>query len=235
MIRVEVRPAEGGGLSNWRWTAGPADTLGRNWLASPNRTLMERLVADEWAEQPETLQPAAMPLTRLLKRRDRRRLAELMAATRADAARYAESDLLCYRADAPEALAERHALAYDPVLDWAAERLWPHASPSPPESCMSPSRPRRWPPSARRLGRHRRSRSRSRRLALTTSLTGSVLLALAVAHGRLTPEEAWRAAHIDEDFQAERWGVDDGAAARREARWREMEAAASALAALRGD
>ena len=64
-----------------------------------------------------------------------------------------------------------------------------------------------------------------------TTLTGSALLALAVARGRLSPEEAWRAAHVDEDFQAERWGVDAEAAARREARRREFEAAALAARA----
>ena len=69
-------------------------------------------------------------------------------------------------------------------------------------------------------------------LSVMTSLTGSVLLALAVAHGRLTPEEAWRFAHLDEDFQAERWGVDAEAMERREARWREMDAAGVVVAAL---
>ena len=51
------------------------------------------------------------------------------------------------------------------------------------------------------------------------------------ARGFLTPAEAWRAAHIDEDFQNEQWGVDEEARARRAARWREMEAAAMVLAA----
>ena len=64
-------------------------------------------------------------------------------------------------------------------------------------------------------------------LSVMTTLTGSALIALAVARGFLSPEAAWRAAHIDEDFQAERWGADAEAMARREARWREFEAAAS--------
>ena len=59
-----------------------------------------------------------------------------------------------------------------------------------------------------------------------TTLTGSVLLALAVARGALTAEEAWRTAHVDEDFQIERWGEDEEARRRREARWRDFEAAA---------
>ena len=70
-------------------------------------------------------------------------------------------------------------------------------------------------------------------LSVVTTLTGSAVLALAVARGRLAAEEAWRIAHVDEDFQIERWGEDEEAKARRAARWREMEAAASVLGALR--
>jgi len=63
-----------------------------------------------------------------------------------------------------------------------------------------------------------------------TTLTGSAVLALAVARGFLSAEAAWQAAHVDEDFQAERWGADAEAMARREARWREFEAAGLAVA-----
>ena len=66
-----------------------------------------------------------------------------------------------------------------------------------------------------------------------TTLTGSAVLALAVAHGFLSPEAAWRAAHVDEDFQAERWGADAEAMAPREARRRDFEAAATAVALIR--
>ena len=66
-----------------------------------------------------------------------------------------------------------------------------------------------------------------------TTLTGSALLALAVARGFLSPEAAWRVAHVDEDFQAERWGADAEAMARREARWREFAAAGIVMEAMR--
>jgi chaperone required for assembly of F1-ATPase len=66
-----------------------------------------------------------------------------------------------------------------------------------------------------------------------TTLTGSALLALAVARGFLSPAAAWRAAHADEDFQAEKWGADAEAVARRQARWRDFEAAGLAIAATR--
>ena len=67
-----------------------------------------------------------------------------------------------------------------------------------------------------------------------TSLTGSALLALAVDFGALDAEAAWAAAHVDEDWQAEQWGQDAEAVARRAARKRDMLAAVSLLEALRG-
>jgi chaperone required for assembly of F1-ATPase len=60
-----------------------------------------------------------------------------------------------------------------------------------------------------------------------------VLLALAVAHDRLTPEQAWAAAHVDEDFQMEVWGLDEEAELRRARRWSDMQAAAKLLHLLR--
>ena len=60
-----------------------------------------------------------------------------------------------------------------------------------------------------------------------TTLTGSALLALAVMHGRLSPEAAWTAAHVDETYQESQWGSDAEALERRERRWAEMRAAAT--------
>jgi chaperone required for assembly of F1-ATPase len=64
-------------------------------------------------------------------------------------------------------------------------------------------------------------------------LTGSALLALALARGRLTPDGVWEAAHVDEDWNMAQWGRDEIALERRAARWAEMQAAATVLAALR--
>ena len=140
--------------------------------------------------------------------------------------RYAGSDLLCYRAEEPEALAERQRLAFDPILAWAAEALGArfvltsgivHVE-QPPESIAA----------IRSAVGDFDDPVALAALSAMTTLTGSALLALAVARGRLSPEEAWLAAHVDENFQAERWGADQEATARREARWREFEAAALA-------
>jgi chaperone required for assembly of F1-ATPase len=65
-----------------------------------------------------------------------------------------------------------------------------------------------------------------------TTLTGSALLALAHGRGLLTAEEAWAAAHVDEDWQIGQWGEDGEAKARRQRRWAEMQAASRLLALL---
>ena len=182
-------------------------------------------VAAEWERQRETIEPADMPLTRLLNSAVDG-VSRTMAETRADILKYAGSDLLCYRAEEPEELAERQRLAFDPVLAWAAETLGAHFNlgagvvhvAQPPESIAA----------VRAAIADFDDPVALAALSAMTTLSGSALLALAVARGFMTPDAAWRAAHVDEDFQAERWGVDADARARREARWREFEAAALA-------
>ena len=66
-----------------------------------------------------------------------------------------------------------------------------------------------------------------------TTLTGSALLALALLGGRLKAEEAWTAAHVDEDWNIEQWGMDEEAAVRRDLRYREMAAAVRVMELLR--
>ncbi len=207
-----------------------ARTPGRNPLASKSRALMER-VAEEWRRQGETIDPPDMPLTRLLNVAIDG-VAGKMAETRAATAAYADSDLVCYRADEPESLAERQRQAFDPVLDWAEEKLGVRFNLA--AGVMHVRQPPEALAAVRAALDAVEDPTALAALSTMTALTGSVLLALAVADGRITPEEAWRAAHVDEDFQAERWGVDAEARARREARWREMEAAAGAVAALTG-
>jgi chaperone required for assembly of F1-ATPase len=190
---------------------------------------MER-VAEEWARQEETVDPADMPLTRLLNSAIDG-VAQTMDETRADIARYAGSDLLCYRADAPGALAERQRLAFDPVLAWAAEALGARFNLA--AGVIHVAQPPEVLAAVRSALDAVDDPAALAALSVITTLTGSALLALAAHRCFLTPAEAWAAAHVDEDFQSERWGVDEEARARRAARWREMEAAAEVLAARR--
>ena len=221
---VDVRDAAGGQHA-LTLDGRVARTPGRNPLAAKSRALMLK-VAAEWERQRETIEPADMPLTRLLNSAVDG-VSRTMAETRAEVVKYAGSDLLCYRAEEPEELAERQRLAFDPVLAWAAETLGARFNlgagvvhvEQPPESIAA----------VRSAIADFDDPVALAALSAMTTLSGSALLALAVARGFMTPEEAWRAAHVDEDFQAERWGVDADARVRRDARWREFEAAALAL------
>ena len=69
-------------------------------------------------------------------------------------------------------------------------------------------------------------------LHVVTTLTGSALLALALLRGVLDPDQVWAAAHVDEDWNIEQWGVDEEVAARRAARLVDFRAAARILKAL---
>jgi len=217
--------AEEGGRFALSLDGRRARTPGRNPLAHARRTLMLEL-GEEWGRQRETIDPADMPLTRLLNSAIDG-VAHTMAETRADILRYAGSDLLCYRAEEPDTLVARQAHAFDPVLRWAADELGARFAVTsgvthvaqPPEALAA-------------IGAALDAYDDPVMLAalsVMTTLTGSALLALAVARGFLLSEAAWRAAHVDEDFQAERWGADAEAMAQRAARRREFDAAAAVV------
>ena len=99
--------------------------------------------------------------------------------------------------------------------------------------CRSPRRRSLRPPRRSRRARISREAWRLGALNVVTTLTGSALLALALAAGRVTTDEAWTAAHVDEDWNMQFWGRDEVILTRRAYRFAEMQAAAGVLAALR--
>jgi chaperone required for assembly of F1-ATPase len=206
-----------------------ARTPGNRALEFPTQTLVEA-VAAEWNAQTEFLDPGEMPLTRLANSAIDG-VALTMAQTRADLTAYAASDLLCYRAQTPEQLAAFQAQAHDPVLRWAHDAFGADFIVT--ASVNHVAQPEAALAAIRALLEAVVDPFELAALHVLTTLTGSALLALAVAHGRLAADEAWRAAHVDEDFQISQWGEDDEAMIRRAARWREMQAAALMLAAAR--
>jgi chaperone required for assembly of F1-ATPase len=206
-----------------------ARTPARAMFAVPTRALAEAIAA-EWEAQREHIDPAGMPLTKLANSAiDGVRGRE--AAVRDDIVKYAASDLVCYRASEPEALVRRQSELWDPILAWSrkalgasfvvVEGLMPVAQPEPAKAGL-----------ARALANYDAFALTA--LHVMTTLTGSALLALAHAGGRLGAEDAWAAAHVDEDWQIARWGEDALAAARRQRRWLEMQAAGRLLAMLGG-
>lgn len=199
----------------------PARTPGRAPLGFPVRSLAEA-VAAEWAAQIEVIDPATMPLTRLANAAIDG-VAKELEAVAADVVKYAGSDLVCYRAAGPDRLVARQATGWDPILAFARDELGARFVLAEGVTFVEQS--------AEALEAVRRAVPTDDAFVLAglhsiTTLTGSALIALALHRGRLSAEEAWAAAHVDEDWNVELWGEDFEAAARRAARWAEMQAAA---------
>lgn len=221
-----VAPVEGG--FGVLLDGKPARTPGRAHLVLPTESAA-RLVADEFSAQGEEMDLVSMPVLRLVNTAVDGVAREPEAVVE-DILRFASSDLLLYRADSPAALVDRQNAAWDPVLDWARGTL--HGRFILAEGVMPVEQPREAVGAVRI---HLASRTEPLRLAalhVMTTLMGSALLALAVEAGRLTPDEAWGAAHVDEDWNIEQWGLDSEAVARRNARRRDMKAAAGLIEAL---
>ena len=201
----------------------PVRTPARRPLTAPASGLAEALPA-EWNAQKEVVDPAAMPLTRLANS-----IIDGVAQTplpvAEEIAQYLRSDLLFYRAEGPQDLVERQERQWDPVLAWARDVLGARFALA--TGVMFVEQPQQAvaaataaiPVDAWRLGA----------VSSITTLTGSALLALAMLRGRMSVEEAWAAAHVDEDWNMEFWGRDERALERRAYRFAEMLAAAEVL------
>jgi chaperone required for assembly of F1-ATPase len=195
-------------------------------LTAPSREIADAM-AGEWAAQAELIDPLTMPFTRFANSVIDAVVDRVDAVT-ADVAKYLESDLLFYRAGHPEALVAREAAHWDPILFWAADVLGAHfilaegiVHVRQPDTAVAaaraalPSDP--WSIAA---------------LHVITTLTGSALLALALLHGVLDQDQVWAAAHVDEDWNIEKWGIDEEVAARRASRSVDFKAAAGILRSL---
>ncbi|WP_377298807.1 ATP12 family chaperone protein [Rhizobium sp. SGZ-381] len=206
----------------------PVKTPAKNMLAVPTKALAE-IICAEWSAQVEVIDPLSMPVTRLANT-----AIDGIAPDRqpvfADILKFSESDMLCYRAETPAELMERQARDWDPVLEWAAKDLGAHFILA--EGVMPAEQP---PEAVAALAARLRQHDSALELAALhtiTTLTGSALLALAFASRVIGVEEAWRLAHLEEDWTNEHWGADADAELRRTKRYREMQAAASTFEAL---
>ncbi len=205
----------------------PVRTPGRVPLTLPTPALAGA-VAAEWRAVGASVDPRAMPLTGLANAAIDR-VAPDARAFAAGLARYAESDLLCYRAAAPEALIERQARLWDAPLAWARARydVWFEVV----AGVMHHAQP---PATLARLGDAVAARSAWELAPLSplVTITGSLVLALALVETAMTGEDMWRAAECDEDWQAEQWGEDALAVQARESRKRDFDAAERFLGLL---
>lgn len=184
-------------------------------------------IAAEWQAQGARIDPASMPLTRLANVAIDA-VAEHMVEVRSDIEAFAASDLLCYRATMPETLVQRQHAYWDPILAWAEKALGAKLVVG--EGVMPVTQA---PDAIMAIGRALADMDEFRLAALhvMTTLLGSAILSLAHAKGRLSLEQAWAAANVDEMWQAEQWGRDAEAEARQAYRYGEF-AAASRLVTL---
>ncbi|HET6390615.1 ATP12 family chaperone protein [Hyphomicrobium sp.] len=188
-------------------------------LALPTHALAEA-IAEEWQAQVDVIDPSKMPITRFANTAIDA-VADTIDAVAADITAFAGSDLVCYRAEAPQQLVESQAEHWDPIVAWANETLDAQFRVVPgvmhvaqPEEALALF--------ANALPRDAFSLSA---LHVITTLTGSALIALALFRQWLSPDAAWKAAHVDEDYQISVWGEDAEANARRRGRRTEFDAA----------
>ncbi len=185
----------------------PVKTPAKAALLLPTEGLAA-LIAAEWDAQQGLVNPETMPATRMANSAidkvipQYEEVAGLLSA-------YGATDHICYRALRPQALIDRQKAAWDPLLDWAAEALQARLIPTHGVIHVDQD-----PQALARLHARVLDLGHFRLAAFhdLVSLSGSLILAIAVAQGRLTPAEAWDMSRIDEAWQIEEWGEDEDAA-----------------------
>ncbi|MEM9270979.1 MAG: ATP12 family protein [Pseudomonadota bacterium] len=161
-------------------------------------------IAQEWEAQVDTIDPTSMPLTQMANvaidrvTDQRSEVAAMLCA-------YGGSDLLCYRADAPQGLIDRQSQLWDPWLDWAASRFTARLVVT--QGIVPVDQP------GESLAKLEAAVNTLDPFALTAfhdlvTLSGSLVLALAVREEELAPAQAWDLSRLDELWQIEQWGED---------------------------
>jgi chaperone required for assembly of F1-ATPase len=221
--RAHVVETDAGGGAQVLLDGKPVKTPARQALAAPTRQLADSIAA-EWDAQKDVIDPALMPLTRLANAAiDGVR--EALAPVTDEVAEYLGTDLLCYRADAPAGLVEKQSAAWDPVLAWVREQFGARFVLA--QGVVHVPQPRAAIAALRAAIPDDPWRLAA--VSSITTVTGSALLALAVAYDAIEPDAAWDAAHVDEDWQMSQWGRDDLALERRAFREAEFRAAVTVL------
>ena len=206
----------------------PARTPAGTPFLVPTRATAQ-LAAGEWQAAGTHIDPAGMPVTRIINV-GLCGVAREIAAVQAEVVKFAASDLVCYRAGEPASLVAAQSAAWDPVIAFAREALGARLVLA--QGVVFAAQPA---PALAAITRAVSAFATPLPLAclhVMTTLSGSALLALGLAQGRFDPAAAWAAAHVDEDFQIRAWGTDEEALSRRALRWQDFAAAATLLRSL---
>lgn len=185
----------------------PVKTPAKAPLTLPTIALA-RAVAAEWDAQEDEVKPLTMPVTRACNAAIDKVMTQ-HAEVAAMIASYGENDLLCYRADQPQALCDRQARAWDPLLDWAEAALGARLQPTTGIVHREQE--------AAALAALRARVAGQDAFALTAlhdlvALSGSLVIGLAAQEGAFEPEDLWARSRVDETFQEDQWGTDEEAA-----------------------
>lgn len=215
---VSVEPVEGGfGLA---LDGRAVKTPGKDALILPTEALAVA-VAQEWRVQEDQIRPLTMPLTRLSNSAIGK-IPEIREATVAALSGYAQTDLLCFRADGPQKLTERQSDIWDPQILWLKQTHGLVLYPT--QGVVAVDQP------GETLAAFTRWLDGQGPFALmalhdTIGLLGSIVLARAVSEAAITPQAAWDASVLDEMWNVELWGEDEEAAELRSAKRAEFLAA----------
>ncbi|MGE4431121.1 MAG: ATP12 family chaperone protein [Sphingobium sp.] len=206
----------------------PVRTPARAFLALPNAALADA-IAQEWADQGEDIDPAAMPMTGFANAAIDQVVPD-PAGFAATISVYGESDLLCYREENPAGLAQRQAAQWQPLLDWAGQRYG--ISFAVTQGVIHITQP---PETLARLHEATAAHDPFLLAALSplVGISGSLVIGLAVVEQAFDLARLWQAAELDELWQAEQWGDDDEALARRARRHQDFTHAARFAALTR--
>lgn len=206
----------------------PVKTPGRRTLLLPTRALA-LAIAEEWRAQGEEIVPISMPMLRMANTA-LDGVSQTRNAVIAAILRFGQHELLCYRAQSPAELAALQAAEWTPMLEWIHSQYGVRLLTS--TGVIHVQQPTE---TLARLGEAVGAHDDFALAALhvASSITGSLVLALALGEGVLNPAQAFQLSRIDETYQAGLWGEDAEAAARARALAREMDVAAAFLTASR--
>lgn len=203
-------------------------TPSRGLFHLPSRELAEA-AAREWDAQTTHIDPGAMPLTRILNTA-LDGVIHVKDEVRQEILAYGGTDLLCYRADSPQGLVDAQNAAWSPYLAWIEKAHGARFVLA--EGVMHVEQPEETTSILAGLLASLDSAIVLSGLHVVTGLTGSLVLSLAVLEGEARPDDAWTAAHVDEDWNISQWGEDAEATRRRAARKAEFDSACVAMLSL---
>ena len=224
---VAAGPVDGGFVVTLE--GRPVRTPGRKLPVVVPAAAIATAMAEEWSAQGEFINPATMPMVRLINSAIESG-EQSIPAFREEIIKFAAGDLMLYRAESPQELVSEQELAWDNALVILARHFGVAFEPT--TGILHQAQPQAT------LDRLAESLVGENLFTLTalvsiTGLTGSGLLAIGLWNKLFSPDQVWSAAHVDEDYQITQWGQDEEAADRRAMRRVEFDIAVAVLDAMR--